>query len=29
MLAKLLTRPDVIKIGETDELLKSYADIFE
>ena len=29
MLAKLLTRPDVIKIGETDTLLQSYAEIFE
>lgn len=29
MLAKLLTRPDVIKIGETDLLLKSYTDTYE
>ena len=29
MLAKLLTRPDVIKIGETDTLLKSYTEIYE
>jgi hypothetical protein len=25
MLAKLLTRPDVVKTGETDELLKHFA----
>jgi hypothetical protein len=29
MLAKLLTRPDVIKIGETDTLLKSYTELYE
>ena len=29
MLAKLLTRPDVVKSGETDMFLKEFASIFE
>jgi hypothetical protein len=29
MLAKLLTRPDVVKSGETDILMKEFATIFD
>ena len=29
MLAKLLTRPDVVKTGETDAVLKGFADQYD